>query len=293
MKKNTSWFSIIIALGLSLLFVLTGLYLIEYMVPFSRSTKGIENASKASYEWLSWVEQSLYAISQNLPWYSENKTLSMWINKDFSYTITGSWILIPEIGKWNGLDTNWNKLSQTEPIQLSVWNNTLTSINLSLRVPRFDGNDKSLWSGSWALILWQLSSLTDSVVATASWATMGAIQYSDIPINSWIGTINLFWKNGNNINDFSVQNTLWNFYSSLGCGTQNCVLRISLINKLPQPSWTLEYPFLEYKIQTSNPIPYQITDVSTTGISNGFSKKYNIRVPQATTSAAFDFTVFQ
>jgi len=52
-------------MGLTLLLSFTGLYLLEYIVPFSRNIKDVENASQAFYEGYAGVEDALYTISQN------------------------------------------------------------------------------------------------------------------------------------------------------------------------------------------------------------------------------------
>ncbi len=57
--KNTSAFSIVLALGLMLLLSFTGLYLLEYIVPFSRNVKGVENASKAFYQSYAALEEAI------------------------------------------------------------------------------------------------------------------------------------------------------------------------------------------------------------------------------------------
>lgn len=273
-------FSLVIAMGLSLIFWIIWLFLMEYIVPFSRSTVNIENASIAQYQSLSWIEQSLYSISQEAIWFSSWATLVQENNRQVSYNIIGSGSTIPRPWTGNGLDSNWNRLSQTEPIQLLVGNNRISNFELRLRIPDFWGT-WTLWPSWIPLVLWQISSESQTLSASG-WI----IRTNDIPFGA-----NIWNREGILISNNATQ-TFWNFYAS-HCNnvSSECVLRISLINKILQ--WSTELPYLEYQIESNNPIPYQITNIETTGISYGFSRKYNVRVPQATTSAAFDFTVFQ
>lgn len=65
--KNTASpqaFSIVFALGITLLLCFMGLYLLEYMVPYSRNVKGIEFASQAFYESYAGVEDAMYDYNQ-------------------------------------------------------------------------------------------------------------------------------------------------------------------------------------------------------------------------------------
>lgn len=255
----------------------------EYIVPFSRSTKDIENASIAQYQAFWGIEQSLYSISQENQWFSTWTTL---IQEDFrqvSYNIIGSGSTIPRPWTGNGLDPNWNRLSQTEPIQLLIGNGRISSIDLQLRVPSFWGS-WNLWPSNTPLVLWQISSESQTLSASG-WL----IRTNDIPFNA-----NIWNRQWILISDNSTQ-TFWGFYAS-HCNniSSECVLRISLINKILQWLWSTELPYLEYQIDTgTRNIPYQITDIEAIWLSYGFSRTYNVRVPQATTSAAFDFTVFQ
>ena len=280
--NNKEGFSIVLAIGLSLIFTLIALFVMEYIVPFSRSTSGIENATIAQYQSFWAIEQSLRTISQNEPWFGASSELLSWQPQGSRFQITGSWNLIPTVWTWNWLDPNWNRISQTEPIQLLVWENRISSLELRLRVPDFWGT-WTLWPTWMPLVLWQLSS-ENQTLSASGWL----ILTNNIPFNG-----NIWGREWILISD-NTSSTFWNFYTWLNnCNDvwRECVLRISLINKILQ--WSTELPFLEYQIETNNSIPFQITQVETRGISFWFSRDYSVRVPQATTSAAFDFTVFQ
>lgn len=83
-------FSIVFALGITLLLCFMGLYLLEYMVPYSRNVKGIEFASQAFYESYAGVEDAMYLHSQNTIGYQTGISLSPSIQEEYSYTIIGN-----------------------------------------------------------------------------------------------------------------------------------------------------------------------------------------------------------
>jgi Tfp pilus assembly protein PilX len=58
-QSNKNAFALIIAMGLVIFMVLIAFFILEYMVPFSRNTKGIENASRAYYQAESAIENAL------------------------------------------------------------------------------------------------------------------------------------------------------------------------------------------------------------------------------------------
>lgn len=293
MYKYKNGFSIVIALGFMILMSSIGLYLLEYMIPFSRNIKGIENASKSYYQSYWWLEDALlYSYSW---WIGSSPSNILSWSIDYWYRVFSSGTLIPQTWEWNSeYDSDWNKISQTNTIQLVIWNNRLISwgsrIQIRLRVPDFDLN----WSPDVLdttpdddLILWQLSSNTNSI----STANGELIQESDIDgniINLWTTTwfwlwVLLDWSSGN----FS------NFYTS-NCGVWNeCVLKISVINLLESSAdWQL-IPYLEYQLTTSNSIPLQYADIESIWQSVSFRKSLEISVLQQNTNAAFDFAIFQ
>ena len=292
--KHTKGFSILIALGFMILMSSIGLYLLEYMIPFSRNIKGVENASQAYYQAYGWVEDALLYAYSGWLWAEPSDPL-VW-SIDFEYTTSASGTLIPEAGKWDSeYDDEWNQISQEKPIQLSIWNGRLTSwgnrIIVRFQVPNFDG----IW---WAdsldttpnddLILWQLSSNTESI-STRNVAIIAEsdITWADLELWStgWYGR--WVFPNGATGNFSS-------FYTANCAGAwSGCILKIAIINPLESSvSWQL-FPYLEYQLTTSDPIPFQYSNISSTGQSVSFKKNLEISVLQQNTNAAFDFAIFQ
>lgn len=300
--QNTLWFSIILAMWLMLVLSFTGLYLIEYMIPFSRSIKGVENASQAFYEGYAWVENSLLSIYSGDIWddYSDD---FIW-NQDFAYTVTASWSIIPFDWKWNSeYDSNWNKISQNIPISIFLGKNRLHTwwsdrIRFSLRVPDFDGDGNSenlkTSDGDDDIILWQLSSTTDSISSrSGSLITESDINLDIIETSLWSSTS---LSEGITL-DGTDRSFQW-FYNnnSSECDDVNneCVLKISIINPLISDNlWSSTIPYLEYQIHTDTVIPLSQSYVTSEGKSYGFTKKLELVIPQQSTSSAFDFTVLQ
>lgn len=301
-NQNTSWFSIILAMWLVLILSFTGLYLLEYMVPFSRSIKGIENASQAYYESYSWVEDSLLSI------YSGNIGIDYSKNfitvQDFEYTVVSSWLVIPVAWKWNSeYDNDWNQISQTKPISLLVWNDRLDGggnnrIRLSLRVPDIDDNELpdnlNIVDGTDDIILWQLSSATDSISSRpGSLITEFDINISLDEESLWAITT----LSEGVILDGTNRSFEW-FYNSNSsdCDDTNneCVLKISVINPLiSSNAGSSLIPYLEYQIHIDRVIPLAQSYITSQWKSYGFTKQLEVSVPQQSTSSAFDFTVLQ
>lgn len=299
--SHNSGFSIILAIGLVLLLSLTGLYLIEYTVPFARNIKGVENASQAFYESYSGLEDSLLEIYSDDIWEDHHNDLNWALAQDFWYQVTSSGVLIPIAWKGDSIfDADWNRVSQDDPISLLVWKNRLNTwwtdrIRFSVRVPDLDtsnSDDLKTLDGDDDIILWQLSSATESL-SSRSWSLV-----SESDINAGIveeslwNTVSLSqWVTLDGI-DRSFQ---W-FYdnNSSPCNDLNneCVLKISIINPLIEVSDTI-IPYLEYQIHIDTVIPLWDSYVRSQGKSYGFSKILELQAPNQSTSSAFDFTVLQ
>jgi hypothetical protein len=123
-NKKTSGFSIVLAMGLVLLLSFSSLYLLEYMVPFSRNIKWIENASQAFYEGYSGVEEWLLQVYSWGIWEDYGEIQSGVQVYEYSVIWSGSIIPIPEEGN-SEYNSNWNRISQEEPISLLIWDDSL------------------------------------------------------------------------------------------------------------------------------------------------------------------------
>jgi len=310
MKKNIAWFSIVIAMWIVLLITLLAFLILEYIIPFGRNVKGIENASKAYYQAQSGIEQALSELSKESNFWED-------LSKDFTtspvshqYIVIGSGSTLPKEWEWNSeYDNRWNIIAPWKPIQLAIgklntaldWSNT----EFFFRVPDLnnDNNSNSLtieqleWvptTVTWAdedgpIINWQLSSFNDLLTATWSWIQASDIDGDPIIFNGkeWI----LLEDGEKNIESFYNDECTWT--------ASWCTLKLSIVNPLEidhsnntYPQWTL-VPYLEWKIVFSNAVPLRYANVEGNGKSYGFQKKLEVKIPQQTIVEAFDFTVFQ
>ena len=290
-KQNTSWFSIIIAILLVVVMTLLVLYILEYMIPYSKNVKWIENSSNAFYQSEGWIEDAFFKI-KNRSSITDESSKNMWTNViDYDYTTTSSWNIIPPAWEWNSeFDINFNRLSTWNPIQLEVWNNMVnwTNSDFIFQVPDINNTvTETLSWGTLPIINWQLSAQNDTLNATWSWIKASQITTSSFNMGNFQWQ-NLAWDDTNN-------EKIANFYSS-HCGTWSwCILKLSIINTLEliNPTWT-QVPYLEYKIDFwSKTVPLRYSRIKAKGKSYGFQKSLEVRVPQQTTNVAFDFTVFQ
>lgn len=278
-----TWFSLVLAMWIVLLLSLTGLFLMEYMVPFSRSVKWIENASQAFYESQSWVEESVLRVYSWSLWTNHSKLY--WEIQDFEFNFIWNWSTIPASWQWNWLDDNFSRLSQNEPISLQIWWNNFhtawSSIAIEIKTPNgvwldITPNDEIIFvqiSWNWGtLYSWSWELLKESEVTGSS--------------------INLLDRDGETLT-WSVV-TFRDYYSDIWCQNTGfeCILKISLIRPLISNSW-VSVPFLEYRISTSDDIPFQNPTVLSQWKSYWFTKTLEVFIPQEVTSSAFDFTVLQ
>lgn len=296
--QSTHAFSIVLALGLTLLLSFTGLYLLEYMIPFSRNVKWVENASKAFYESYAGIEDALYDASQNEIWYVNSDSFA-----GYDYDIDAMGTVLPKSGDGDSwYDADRNQISQEKPLQILIWRGRLSwglgsdRIRMSLRIPDLDRDstfDESFdTSPDDDIIFWQLASQSD--VLSASWSLI-----DETDINSTLdvsatpsSTAYEFWQqNGVRLDGTSQQ--FRGFYNANCVWANECVLKIAVIHPLEGSVSNTSIPYLEYQIITDAPIPLRFSQIESDGSSFGFTKKLKVALPQRTTNAAFDFTVFQ
>lgn len=300
--QQTSWFSIVLAMWLMLILSFTGLYLLEYMIPFSRNIKGIENASQAFYESYAWVEDSLLLIHSWSVGDDYSKVFSG--DQDYQYSVTSSGTVTPTAWKWNSeYNQDWNKFSQDTPISLLVWKNRLSSwwsdrIRFSLRVPDFDNDSNpdnlKISDGIDDIVLWQLSSPSDSL-SSRSWSLI-----TESDINSNVDEVS-FWNTVSLSEWVTLDGTdrtfQWFYNNNTSACTDintECVLKVSIINPLiSSNAGSSIIPYLEYQIHIDTTIPLTHSYISAQWKSYGFTKKLEVAVPVQSTSSAFDFTVLQ
>lgn len=290
-------FSIVFAMWFVLITSITSIYILSFIIPFSKNIKGVEFATHSYYSAYSGIEEALYLYgsgAQNKQ-YGYEATRNMVGSQDFWYDISSQWNYIPSVWEGNSeYDTNWNILSPSEPIQLFVgWGNIWNGGTVSFPVIRFRTPDVSwAWrptlaaaTNSWA-ILWQISSTTD----TLNPQNNTFITVFDVNNISNIG-VNFGSRAGQILSGGSQ--TIDTFYSS-NCNSVSaaCSLKFSLMTNLIDMSWT-SIPYLEYQIVSNNAIPLRFSKILAEGNYNGYLKTLEVNIPQQTLNQAFDFTVFQ
>lgn len=289
--SNTA-FSLVLALWLTLILSLTGLYLLEYVVPFSRNVKGIESASSSFYQAYSWLEEALLLHSTNGIWYQSGTQLST-NPVTFKYTIVWNGRFSPRQGVGEGsseYDTDYNKLSQSEPAQFLIGNGRLnggsSNLRLSIKVPDIHPSTTDALSNTGNIVLWQLSSTGQSLTAAS---LINATQINATFTGQFLNTS----RSGTLLN--GVPSDFQTFYNQY-CDDPNeeCVFKVSLISSMTSTlSWNPRIPYLEYQLRTDPDIPLRESSLEVQGRSYGFSKTLRVLVPQLSTNSAFDFTVFQ
>ena len=299
-SENKKWFSIIFAMWIVLISTLMAFTILEYIEPFSRNIKWIENSSRSYYEANAWVEEAMWHINQNRVGY-ETWTIMSNTNIWREFDVVAMWKNLPFSWLWNSwYDSNWNKIFLWGPIQLQLWWDVATlvdtdwvNIKFTFKVPNL--NWESWLTLSWGIlpiINWQLSSQSDTLNSSWSYIIASNINNKDIIFN------NKEWK---------ILDGTWQKFSEFFKGNCEewewlwtwswCVLKLSIINQLEldDNNWTI-VPYLEWKIDStgsSKNIPLRYGIIKASGKSYGFKKKLEVRVPQQSISEAFDFTVFQ
>lgn len=291
MKKNTQWFSIIIAIGLVLFISLSSYVILDTIIPFSKNTKGIEQSTSAYYFAWGAVEQALYFVSQrpksNLTTES-GSTLSS-TSTGMSFQTFSSGVLIPSFGKGNSeYNRDYNQISLSEPIQMEVGDNVISNWNtviFDFKIPAFTWGTLTLvWGASTPIINWTLVGENESLVADGTFVNATQITQSS---STW----KAFWQSGRKL-DGSTQ--LFQSFYSAHCGTwKSCILKMSVVNSLALATGQ-KIPYIEYKINFNGvSVPERYTRIEASGKSYGFKKTIEVQVPQQTINQAFDFTVFQ
>jgi len=296
MKRNKKAFSLIIAMWLVLITSLLAFTMLEYMIPFSKNIKWVENSTKAYYQANNWIETWLYFFSTRTNLTDESNKNHV-KNIDYKVNTISSGSILPKSWYWNSeYNSDWNIVNLTNPIQLSIWNWYITNIlqlKIDFRVPNLDKlpSAETLSWASMPIINWQLSS-PNNTLNSNSWSTIKVsdICESDESCTTWINLYNLQW-----VQLDWLTKTIQDFYSEQSCNTwtNKCVLKFSIINDLKTTSWVI-IPYLEWKIRTSwERIPLRYSVIESEWKSTWFVKKLEVNVPQETVSEAFDFTVFQ
>ena len=296
MKKNKQWLSLILAMWLALIMSTLAIFILEYIIPFSKNTKNVEQSVSAYYYANSAIEQTLYNMSWAALWNESNILMpsgSTW----FSVNMIANWKTMPPTWQWNSefVDSNWktdyNRIRIWEPIQIEVWYDTIdfTEFQINFRIPDLDGdwsNDETLSGWTLKIVNWQLSWQND--VLNATWSHVKADDINDTSPFVFVFKEQLWSKLDESeveFNEFYTGNCEWTW--------SGCILKMSIINKLELDSNNTSVPYLEWKLESHNSIPLRYTIIDTTWKSYGFQKSLRVKIPQQTLNEALDFTVFQ
>jgi len=254
------------------------------MVPFSRNVKGIENASQAYYESYAGVEENLYNVYDGNIWQNHSKLF--WAVQDYQYNFLWNGTVIPAAWQGNSQDSNYSRISQSEPISLEIWGAWFAAagsyIRLQLKTPNGSSFDAPLNDD---IILVQLAS-ENGALSSAPWDLIQESDVDNTPFNILLDDGVTLTGNSRNFRQY---------YNDLGCSnvSTRCVMKISIIRPLISNSWNAIIPYLEYRIETSDAIPLPNPLMTSQWKSFWFSKNLEVFIPQRATSSAFDFTVLQ
>lgn len=308
-QKNTQWFAIVIAIWIILIITLIAFYILEFIIPFAKNVKGLENSAMAYYQAYYWVEESIYDIRTNGIGYESTLAFSG-TPLTYSYDIDTLNTRHPAVWEWDSeYDSNWGTLAQWKPLQIYLPNNlapVISSIRVYFRVPNFDSNtttsesfdDSSL--SDLDIVNWQIAGPTDVLNSRPvsiypnnrirSWNICSSTAVSC----TWYQLSNKIWFTL----EWTVDQDITTFYNA-NCRTSNydCILKLTVINDLVATSWTVsgkKIPYLEYYIDFSwVNVPNPKILIDTSGKSYGYRKDIRINLPQKWLIEAFDFTVFQ
>jgi hypothetical protein len=317
-KNNKTWFTLVLAMWIVIVISLIAYNILEYIIPFWRDVKWIENSSRAYYLANTWIEEWLYHISTRTDEKTEWSKAYVW-DISHTYNTFSSWTILPPAWEWNTIydddnnDTIINKdrntISQWSPLQLSVWNwyiQDLNDFNIAFRTPNLDFYDllhssiETLSWGSLPIVNWQLTSLNNTL--NASWWIILANQildskksYDSSDSSTYLLVKDLLWTDLNWTDNISIETFYWN-----NCNWTNswCTLKFSIVNKLELDTNNVSVPYLEWKLDVWNAsdynnLPLRYTKIESAWKSIWYKKELEIKVPTKTVNQAFDFTVFQ
>ena len=295
-NNNNKWFSLPLAMGIVIVISLLAFTILEYIIPFSRDIKWVENSSKAYYQANSWIEEWLYHIATRVDEVEEKAKNESW-NIAIQYNTFSSGSLLPPSWEWNSeYDKDWNTISSWNPIQLSIWNNYFNNwadyLIIKFRIPDlnedWDNTDLTLSWWTLPIVNWQLSASNNTL--NASWSIIRAndIKWTEITLDD-LQWVDLNWNE-------TPDEKIWNFYNSNCWAWSWCTLKFSVVNKLETDDIIdpIIIPYLEWQLTTwDSIIPLRYSKIESSWKSYWYKKDLEVKVASQTVNEAFDFTVFQ
>lgn len=312
MKNNKQWFSILLAMWITLVTGMIAILILEFIIPFSRNIKWVENSSAAFYQSYSWIEEALWFMSQNDLWIEKSETFNPANPQDIAYSVESLTSIIPPVWKGNSeYDPDWNRLDNNFPIQLAITDNTIdfSDVDFTFRIPDIDNDGNYSNNGT---IEWNDA----SQLYIINWIITGIsnpnnIDWDSDDVSVTLNGINnqLIEKTEIDWNVISIWNKQWKTLDDQICnvtefinGTNACssidniydvTLKMTLVDALKLNGGRF-IPYLEYQVDFwSDSVPGRYTQIETSGKSYGFKRSMEIKIPQTSTNQAFDFAVFQ
>ncbi len=308
-KNNKQWFSILLAMWITLVTGMIAILILEFIIPFSRNIKWVENSSAAFYQSYSGIEEAMWFISQNDLWAGSTESFEQSSQQDTAYSVESMTNIIPPVWKGNSeYDSDRNRFDNNFPIQLAIPDKTpainFSSVNFTFRIPvELESWNDIKWNDDTQpyIINWIITGISnqngtkwdwDDVPVVLNGLNSELIEKSEI----WDPNISIWNKEWRTIDwatcsvkDFIdgswACNSIYNIY--------DVTLKMSLVDQLILENGK-SIPYLEYQIDFwSDSVPWRYTQIETSGKSYGFRKNMDIKVPQQATNQAFDFAVFQ
>lgn len=313
MKKSKKWMSIVLAIFITTSIILTGVYLLELVVPFSRNVVGIENSSMAYYLWVSSAERASYTIKNNRWTNYDNEALNEtpqtkdYVNGYFDATSLSENFPIP--GLWNSpFNSNYNILDKRSPISFYIKDSNfdIGNLEVNFRIPpevnynaitdqiietprnfySYDTDEAILW---WVMF-WYTNS--DEPV-TMNWV----FKYSDISVWDSLPFSTILWKyERTECTIVEALSNSWACYDKPIIDKDKIILfRVYLLKELLAQNWE-PISNLEYKITASNwtQVANKNSIVEAYWISRWFKREVNIQSAQMPAGiSSLDFTVLQ
>lgn len=306
-NNNKQWFSILLAMWITLVTGMIAILILEFIIPFSRNIKWVENSSAAFYQSYSGIEEAMWFISQNDLWAGNTESFVQANPQDTAYSVESMTSIIPPAWKGNSeYDTNWNRFDNNFPIQLAITDSNInfSNVDFTFRIPpELDNSNDVEWNDDTQLYLinWIITGVSDQNGTKWDW--------DDVPVvlnglNTELIEKSEIWDPNIQIWDREWRTIDWDVCSvkdfidgSWACNSiyniYDVTLKMSLVDQLILNNWK-SIPYLEYKINFGgDSIPGRYTQIETSGKSYGFRKNMDIKVPQQATNQAFDFAVFQ
>lgn len=296
-RSDRKGFAIFLAMLLTILIVLMGVYLIDKLMPAAKDVKGVENGNSAYYKASTAVELALSSLSGSNPGTETGSSAGALTSSGFKLTTVGSGTVVPKPGFGNSeYDDDWNLIAAGKPVQIKLpAGYDPSNLSFEFRVPDLDRDGQSGETGSPDAATEGLSGATAQTVnwiVSASGETLVSSASQLITANDVNGTapVTLGSLTGSTL--ANAASTVSAFATANCAGSIRCTVKLSIVRALETKAG-VAVPYLEYRITSPTSIPQQWTRVTAEGYSRGFKQTRVKNVEQTTVGEAMDFTVFQ